>query len=664
MKKILYALFLGALFLTSQVSAQEPADTTNQSAAMDAENGSEEKYLFPVIPVEVTLTGGYRFVSDRGAATADEYEYLHNSPVLGGDVRYFSFPHRFHLHVDVENKKDYYGDINYAYEDMIVFRGISRTLYHNLDNLTLIDTNPGDSLYGVTRRDSGKDYGVTAGMSNISLRLKTHDFPLHFYAEGGLVTRDGMQQQRFYLGSTSPASGKRTSDSRDIDWQTKTLTVGANSHLGPIEVDYSHGEKWFSVSGDAVMFDQYTAVTATAARPARAAGEYAHNLIPELRGSSDTLKLHTSYTGGFVASTTFSKLDRENRDSGARAEYFIAAGEITWVAAPELTFFLKYRHRESDIENPDHVSITDRQGLNPVTYSKNDPFLSIKNSISSETDTVTGIVRYRPISGVVLKGELMHDVINRDDSTAWGIPDKTTKNVATLSADMRLIKGLNVKLRYTHKDIENPAYNFEPDWADEYRASVSWVPTPRLSAMASYVWAKERRLDLVGLVNLPANDRQVNRDRFFGSLTYLLLNDLSLSTSYAYLHNKTAQDIAVGAITDQMTPNKIFAHVYGADLNYTPKNNLTISTGINYILSSGKFYPSDPQILNPSIADFSALKTKETVCYVSGEYRFKHGISVGMQYKYTTLDDVIDNRYDDVNDGKAHIVFLTLSKKW
>lgn len=665
MKKIIYALFLGLLFLNSQVSAEEPADATKQLETTETQDVSEEKYLFPVIPLEVTLTGGYRFVSESGAATADEYQYLHNSPVFGTDVRYFSFPHRFHLNVDVENKKDYYGDISYAYEDMVILRGINRTLYHNLDNVTLFDFTPGGD-YDVIRRDKGKDYGVTMGMSNIFLRLKTHDFPFHVYAEGGLITRDGMQQQRFYLGTTSPSTGKRTSDSRSIDWQVKTLTVGVNSHLGPIEADYSHGEKWFSVNGDAVMFDQYAAITAggpPATRWPRAAGEWAHNVIPEFRGSSDTLKLHTSYTGGFVASATFSKLARENNDSGARASYSMGTGEITWVAAPELTFFLKYRHREADIENPGHITIRDRQGSNPVTYSKNDPYQSIKDSISSETDTVTGIVRYRPVSGMVFKGEFVHEVVNRDDSAEWGIPDKTTKNIATLSADIRLLKGLNVKLKYTHKDADNPSLNIEPDWSDEFRASVSWVPTPRLNAFLSYSIAKEKRGEME-IIGSTADKREVLRDRFFGSLTYLILNDLSMTTSYSYMHNKTEQDIAVGSITDQMVPNKIFAHFYGADLNYTPKSNLTLGAGFNYILSSGKFYPSAPDLLNPSIASFSELRTKETVYHASGEYRFKHGFSVGAQYKYTKLDDVIDNKYDDVKDGKAHIVFLTLSKKW
>ncbi len=56
-----------------------------------------------------------------------------------------------------------------------------------------------------------------------------------------------------------------------------------------------------------------------------------HNLIPELKSSTNTLKLHTSYTGGLVASATLSQTDKENRDSGAKADYLFAAGDVTWM---------------------------------------------------------------------------------------------------------------------------------------------------------------------------------------------------------------------------------------------------------------------------------------------------------------------------------------------
>lgn len=679
MKKIFLIILLAVfpLEIQAQAYAEESAGAAVQLPSSSDEVRTEdsslaEEYIFPVIPPEFIFYGGYRFVSDKGSPTADEYEYLHSSPLFGGDVRYFNFPHRFHLNADFVNKNDYYGDIGYAFKDTVVFRGINRTLYHNLDHLQLIDERPGDGRFEVKVKDSDKDYGVRVGMNNLFLRFKTPDFPLHVYLEGGLVERSGTQQQRVLLGTaSSSSSGTRNSMSRDVDFKTKTLTIGANSHLGPVEIDISHGEKRFTVGDDDVLYGSYNAVTSgTPPVTSRAAGVYPNSLIPEIKSSTNTIKLHTSFTGGIVASATLSKIERENEDSGAKVDTLIGAGELSLIASPQLAFFIRYRYRDNDVDNPGHVRITD------ISNPANTYLYEVKESISSTTNTVTGIVRYRMVSGILFKGEYTYEHIDWRNVSEWGkavsdtaytFPDNTTKQTASLSADLRLMKGLQLKLRYTHKDIDNPAYNIDPDKSDEGRISISWMPVPKINTLLSYSITKEKRWDIEG-VGEHADDRKVLRDRLFGSVTFLILNDLSLTTHYSYMHNKTEQDIQVGGgptgIMDSMVPNKIFAHSYGIDLNYSPKNTVSLAAGMNYTLSSGRFYPSDSGLLNPSIADFSALRTKETVVYASGEYRFNRGYALGMQYKYINLDDDIHNRYDDVKDGSANMVFLTLSKKW
>ncbi|MBI5639346.1 MAG: hypothetical protein HZA17_02870, partial [Nitrospirae bacterium] len=101
------------------------------------------------------------------------------------------------------------------------------------------------------------------------------------------------------------------------------------------------------------------------------------------------------------------------------------------------------------------------------------------------------------------------------------------------------------------------------------------------------------------------------------------------------------------------------------DLAYLPKNNLSLSAGVSHTLSSGDFYPALTTLTQPvSVASFSKMKIKETVYSVEGEYRFKNGFASSVQYKYSDFNDVLDNPHDDVDDGKVHIVLLTLSKRW
>ncbi len=654
MKIYMYLALISVLLMSGRVFAQGEGPSSGETAVEEA--SQEEGYTFPSIKPEFSVSGGYRFVHSDGFDRAAEYEYLHNSLTLGGEFRMFSFPNRFHLEFDVKNEKDFMGDVTYMYKDIFRFRGTTSSLFHNLDNIKLINLDPSTPSPGVDVRDAETKYGVRTGISNASLRFKTPDFPFHLYVEGSLVEKKGTRQQISLLGSGSFNNIVRTSQSRNIDLDTKSVTVGANSHLGPVEVDYSHGEKRLDANGDKVLFDFYTA------SPARAAGEFPHNLIPDLKSSSNTIKIHTSYTGALVASATFSKIDKENKDSGAKANYFIGAGEISWVESPRLAFFLKYRHKESDVDSPDIVSITDRTNpLNTYIYA-------VEPAISSVVDTVSGIVRYRLLSGVTLKADYTYENIRRDVSPEWDIPGNTQRNTASISADVRIVKGLDFKAKYTHKSITDPAYNTEPDHSDEGKVSVTWRPLPRLNATVSYSIISERRDDLLFTDTPDAHNRDVNRNRLMGSVTYLLFKDLSVTAVYAYMHDKTKQDIvyqnSVGAPqVDPIVPSTDMVHNYVLNLNYLPKNNITLNTGVSYTISSGEFSPSDPNLLLPvSIASFSQLKTKEIIYYLSGEYRFKGGWAAGLQYRYSNSDDAL--AYDDMTDGKTHIVLLTLSKRW
>lgn len=654
MKKIILLIILISGFCISGAYAQEAEQTVSPDAEQ-AESVQSEVYVFPVIKPEFTLTGGYRYVHVNGSRSAEEFEYLHNSLMLGGELRTVSLHHRLHLDLDIRNEKDYYGDISYAYKDLILFRAVNSTLFHNLDNIRLFTFG---SMPAENRDSADETYGLNVGISDIFLRIKAPDFPAHLYFEGNFVDKDGDVQQKYYKYSTAT----RISEKRDIDLQTSVYTVGANSHLGPVEVDFSHSEKRFDVDGDKVLID--SAVRGTP-------GTYYHNRIPELKSSSNSLKLHTSFTGSLVASATLSKTDKENRDSGVTADYLFAASEITWMPLTELTFFLKYRHQERDIDSPDTVTI---QNLA-------DPFntttMVVKDSITSISDTVSGTVRYRPLKGFILKAGYAYDDIRRNKAEEWHvIPDSTQRQKLSLSGDARILAGLKLKAQYIHKEINNPATNIEPDRSDEGILTLSWIPFSRLNTFLSY-GIKEEERDSLRFLNgtevLNADNRKVNNDRVVGTVSYVLLRNLSVTASYAYMHNKVKQDIMYSGDDNHppiltpidLVPYKTTSRNYSFDINYSPKSFISLNGGISHTLSKGTFYPSDAALTQPvSIASFSELKIRETTYSASGEYQFKGGFAAGIQYRYSTLTDEADNPYGDVNDGRVTIVLLTLSKKW
>ena len=658
MKKIIIlVLFIAGLCISGAYA--EEAEQAPSIDVEQVESAQQEQYVFPDIKPEISVYAGYRYVDLNGSSRAEEFEYLHNSLMLGGEFRTVSLNHRLHLDIEERNGKDYYGDISYAYKDLLLFRGVNSTLFHNLDNITLFNFGPALAL----NKDPNETYGIKVGLSNLYLRLKMPDFPAHIYFEGNFVGKDGTRQQMFYQQFTNSADNMRTSEKINIDSLTSIYTIGANSHLGPVEVDLSHSEKRFDVNGDSVLVDTIGAGSG------RTVGDYYHNLVPELKSSTNTLKLHTSYTGSLVASATLSKTDKDNSDSGARADYLFAAGDVTWMPLTALTFFVKYRHQERDLDNPDSVTVENLSDHSTYLYS-------VRNSISAISDSVSGTARYRPLKGVVLKAEYTYEDIRRNDADEWFvIPDSTQRQKFVLSGDVRIMSGLKLNAKYIHKDINNPATNTEPNRSDEELLTLNWSPSPRLNAFVSYALKEEKRDSLRFLYEHgsptiydveTADNRKVKNDRLVGTVSYALLSNLSLAASCAYMHDDVRQDIRLSGSDlnywDNLVPYKTTSRNYSFDLSYSPKSFINLNAGISHTISQGTFYTSASAL--DSIASYSELKIRETSYSASGEYRFKGGVAAGIQYRYTTLKDVLNNIYDDVNDGKASIILLTISKKW
>jgi hypothetical protein len=654
---------------SAQLSADakpDPSPEPAEAAPLELLPVTEENpnvYTYPHIPTTLSLTGGYSFADVDGPKwiSESEYEYIKNSVVAGVELRALPFPQRIHLEFDYNSPKDYFGDLSYAYRDIVLFRGVSNAFFHNLENALLLDLGP-DPRYTVDTRDVGVEYGIKTGIYNASLRLKTPDFPFHFYANGRLVTSDGSRQQRFLGGSGFFNNLDRTSEKRDVDFETKSITVGVNSHAGPVEFDLSHGEKRFNAGSDSVLFDFYDAA---AGRPA---GVYPHNLIPDLKSSSNTLQVHSSYTGKLVLSGTISQSSNKNEESGAKADYITESAETTWMPMPEVTLFVKYRHRDADVDNPSSTTITDISTGTSQTYS-------VRESISSRTDRISGALRYRPANKISLTAEYSYNVIDRDNADAWDLASKTVTNTAALTLRMRVLKNLSFRAKYSYEQIDAPAYNTELDYTNRGSLSLSWTPLARVMTYLGFDLSDGKRDHVQYVIDdqlVTANDRKARTARGIGILGFTPIEGLSLSASYAYAESKVEQSLVYDNfttpttfLTDDDSPYKQTAHVLGVNINYAPLDNFNLGGGITYTRAHESFDPSIPDALQPvSIASFSETRTKEIVYSLAGEYTFKGDFILEVRYRYSDFNDELDNPSDYFGDSTGHFVLASLTKRW
>lgn len=660
MKRILI-LFLLILLWASFAHAR-------QDMAMPEEEGYET-------PLEGHIRFGYQWVSLDGNPRAGEYAYLHSSAVGSLKLEWDPLPHRFLLETDYLNEKEYFGDFDYAYSDIAVLNVRSVGLYHNLDHygFGLSGAFPGVSF---TDRNPGDRYGVSSQLSRALVRFKTPNFPFHLYAEGRTVKKEGTVQQRFLLGYFGNL--KKTSASREIQWNTVEATVGANSHLGPVEVDYSHREKRFEAGADKVMYDAYPAAAG------RAADTYPHNLIADLTSSSDTVKVHTTHTGRLTAAATYSQGDKQNDDSGARVDYWNAAGDVTIVPKTNVAIFLKYRHYDLDVRNPATVTLT---GLsNTYTYN-------VRDSISSEKDVLTVTVRYRPANRLTLKGELGVKSIQRDVGVEgasinplqtfpvaagtgpayWEVAHRTTKNAAKLGATYRIMNRLTLRADYRYVHTDHPAYPLEPDTTNDARVSLVWTPSYRVSALLSGEAVREKRGELDDPL-VGGGRREAAWDQALGSVTVMMGQRSSLTASYAYFRNSVDHTITyhlydgatIWYVPEPGVPYDDIAHVGSLAFSHAYNDDVTLTAEASRSYARGRFRnqstATDGTLTydTSGIAEYSDLRTIESVYSAGVEMRLSRTMDSELRYQYRDYDDKLDNSLD----GEVQTYLGTVSVKW
>ncbi|MBU1711424.1 MAG: hypothetical protein KKE17_15605, partial [Proteobacteria bacterium] len=331
LEKILRLGLLMCLTAVTAVGGELQPFNTAESLALHREFDTQAHH-----ETEVDLSVGYRWLNLDDFTRAGEYQYPHSSFAGSINLDSYPLPHRFHLYSEFLGANNYYGDMGYAYHDLLLFRDIFTGSYHNLDHYDYQQTGAA----GINYNDKNPDdlYGTEVYDNILSLRLKAPDFPFHTFLTHRYIQKDGAIQQRYLIGTFGNIN--KTSSSREIDWRTTDLTLGFNSHLGPLEVEVAHERTEFDPGRNNVLYDAYPI------QSTRPADTYPHDVIPETESSLNSVKLHTSYTGGFVASASLSHGNQKNNYSGAQSDTLHGAMDLIWIPAPDLNLFLKYRHQE------------------------------------------------------------------------------------------------------------------------------------------------------------------------------------------------------------------------------------------------------------------------------------------------------------------------------
>lgn len=644
MKKSLILLLLLALW-ASPAAAQQAAETQAQEP-LEEFNGK--------------VSAGYWGVSLSGSPRAGEYEYLKSSAAGALNLEWDPLPHRFLMESSYLNQKDYFGEVDYAYRDVVLFNMYTRGMYHNLNHYSfgpLASTPPAVTFTDLNPNDQ---YAIENQLSRAFIRFKTPDFPFHLYADVTTLDRDGLVQQRFLRAFTGGLN--LVSQSRDIDWDAHEVRMGMNSHLGPVEIDYNHAEKKFESRGsERILSDTIATFTIP------------HNLVPDLKSSSDTVKVHTSLTGRFVAGATYSVGEKKNEDSGAKADFHNAAGDLTLTPIAGLVFAFKYRHYDLSVNNPDTVTATTPNG--PTTYA-------VRDSISSKQDVIAGALRYRLNERLTAKAEYAVNAIERDvwhgndfiplqispttagtGPNSWEVAHRTLKSTEKIGISYRIMNRLSLRADYSATQVSNPAYADDPDRINSANIAATWTPGQRIITLVSYSGIREKRDDLSA--PLAGGSRKSDRDQALGSITFLVGKRSSLTASYLYLKNKTSETItftdAAGLFNlESGVPYADKAEIFTLSASQAVAERILLTADASKSYSKGRFRVDGSVPDTTGIDSLSDLNVVEDIYTVGLEIEFTKDISGELRYQQRHYDDKIDN----TQDGRVNSILATVSAKW
>ncbi len=648
MKKLIVLIIMCLAIAASPAIAQE------KQPAADAYQ------LGAVFDSDIHL--GYRWVGQHGSPKSGEYEDLHSSVAGQAIIEWDPLPHRFLLETYNDSSRDYFSEMDYSYSDVVMLNMLTRKFSHNFDHLSLGADDPATQTPRITDLSPNDRYTTETGMTRAQIRFKLPDYPFHIYLEAKNQDKHGDIQQRFYEAFSGGFN--KMSRTREIDWETNEARATVNSHLGPLEIEYSHAIKKFEDTKSKVMTDTVVGSPTT----------FDHNLVPTLESSSDSIKVHTSHTGRIAAAATYANGEKESKDSNTKSTFWNAAGDLTLIPWKELTVSFKYRHFDVNEDTPDFATLS---GVTGYVAGAGD--YAVRNAINYHRDLVSGLVRFRATENLTVRAEYVWESQLRD---VWPGYDSLTTPLGTTTAywteDERVVKGtarLGATYRFTsrflfrgdvsHQTADIPANSTDNTYfntTDQARASLTWNPKPWVSMLLSGGTIQEKRDQLAAP---QAGEKTAERDRALASVTFLLGRKTSITPSYAYFRNAVTSSVAYtdatgGTTAETGVPYADEAHLVSISMTHAVTDMLSVTAEAGRSWSRGNWITSEIVPGSIGIPQLTNLKVVET--YAGGEVQVDYTKNLGTEFRYQVrkTDDILDN----AQDGTTQIALATLSWKW
>jgi len=629
-------------------------------------------YVPPGIPTELKLRLGYTQLFGSGSRRTAEYRAYRSSPAAEVELRALPYPHRTHLDLRFDNRDSYAFNGSYALTDLVQVRWVTEQVPHQLDPVTLV----GESTAGRFRVEQSTAHDkpfVAAGLHSARLRFKLPDFPLHVYVEGFASGLHGQRNVRFLGDNGAWDDLVRVQQGRQVDWLTLNGMVGLNLHLGPLELDYAHRERFFSAGPLELERSGVMPYVGHGERPG--AVEY---LPPgrdeavhvathaDTRGRSDMLRVHSAYTGRIVAAAGIGQSTSENLASATAVGRTFGDATVTLIPIAPLTLSGAYRFAVDHANSPTAQPIEQPLLATPAETMPN-------HLIERQAQTGSVKARYRASDAVAVVALLERNAVTRGYADQWLVPRRTLLDRGKLAIDVRVGSTLELGASVARRQIRAPANNVEDEVTTIGAVLGRWSVARGTRLQAGYELERGYGHELryaVADAPSPAGSRDFTRHNAHAALTAALSQEVVVSVFGAYLATNTEQVIlfddfaSPGWITDPRALYRTDMRVVGGDVAVRAPGGARL--GIRGVATRGmsNLTPSVSAAVTPvpiGAATNEAVLTTRAEAYAEVD---AFGFVAALTARRESLRTDGDASANLNASGLVHIIYLNLSREW
>lgn len=627
------------------------------------------------------VQAGYQFITPDGA-TAAAAPYTRLKPGAAGGLAAGMLDSGLKLSGDafVLNEDDYHANLLLDYGGYYRLHLESEAFWHNLLTEQLPVSTTGQ--YATTQSPPPADgYGLRTGISQVENRIKLGNNPIHLNLGYWELSSKGTDQLTFGDYFFGASQNSIVSVNRQVNQVTREGSVGVDAHLGFFDIAYGFRIRDFSNQAPDVRYN--FAVTGNGAITP---GNQATNVISDSRVTSHTIRLYTDMSGGLVGTVAYVLTRRENSADGGDARpsskptetVQSVAGDLTYMPLQELSFALKYRRLQTNLETPATVS---------YPYSTAAGALPVLPGIDTVKDSLALSGTYRPNQQVTCRLEYRADLESRTNvpNSDFTLGDPTAihnefsqTHTGLANVLWKPFPGLRVKAAYTFSTTDNPVWDTSASESHKGELFVTYAKNGAWGTTTSLVTFYEQRWNTASTIApapvatyAPPRTNRMNSAN--ESLWFSPAERLTITVNYSYLGTVTDQSLLfANTIID---PNPLVAatyrssaHVYGIDAVYAVSEPLDVSLGIQQVRSASRFdVPVQVFTLagatgnydTTGITSLTRLDTVETGVTARADWRITKYAGCSLNYSFRKY-----NSGDVLNDGSIHTILVLLTSRW